>query len=225
MKISIKLLMCIFCVSNILNLGCNDSQKQIKSINVSRTYELDTLESSAKWNRFLEQGETKTKVKLFGQLADVTIDGLKLNTDGKVVLNSGQMVNYNDTLTKGEVNFDLNLVGVNKQNTKNDKFLKTKQLEGSKFDISVTEEEPKVFYIVNKMTIGDSIKEPFTTASFDLKNDSTITFTGEVKFNTLDWPIRDDENVKSVIKDEITMKMELIFNLTSINRDTIYMTN
>lgn len=204
---------------------CNEPQKQIKEINTTKTYSLDTLKSDANWKRFLEQGKTKTKVKLFGQLADVTIDGLKLNTDGNVILNSGEMINHNDTLTKGTIIFDLNLVSVKSQKTKNDKLLKTKKLKDSKFSISITKEDTAVYYMENKMTIGNVTKEPITTAHSDYKNDSIFTIIGEVKFNTLDWPIRDDDNVKSVIKDEITIEMELFFNLVDVEKDTVYMTN
>lgn len=209
----------------IILTSCNEKQREIKEINTSKILMLDTINSKVTWQRYLEQGKTTTKVKIFGQLADVTIDGLKLNTDGRVLLKSGEMVNVNDSLTNCEVQFDLNMVSVQKQNTKKDKLLKTRQLKNSKFSITVTKEKPSVYLMVNKMTINDVTKEPITKASTDFENDSLIVIKGEVIFNTLDWPIRDDDNIKSVIKDEITIDMELLFNLVNVKKDTVYVQN
>lgn len=224
MKHSINLTLA-FVFLSILLIQCNQAENEvkIKEINTTKTYELDLSKSSVKWKRHLEQGKTKTKIKLFGGTADVTIDGFKVNTNGDIDLVSGQISRWNDSISNGQIVFDFTSIRLNKgRNSKEDKLFTEKKFKSSTFEVQIIEESQSTNSLTNKLTIDSVTNEINTTAAVDYSKDSVLSIIGEFKMNTLDWPIREKENAKSVIKDEITLDVELFFNRNNIQQDTVF---
>ncbi len=209
-----------FCL---LLFACSEPKKEIKAIDITKSFTLDTINSNATWSRYLEQKKTKTRMRLFGGMADVTLDGLKLNTSGSIELVGGAIVSLNDTLQNGAIKFDFTSIKINTdRRKKEDDLFKTKQYPESKFKILKIIADSSAFRLESELTIAGVANEVNTQAQIDLQNDSLIIVNSVFEINTLDWPLRDENAKKNVIKDVITVNMKLRFNLADIQRDTTF---
>jgi len=222
---NLKLTALIYAVALITVCSCNEPEKKISSIDVTESYITDTLKSTASWSRDLEQGKTKTQIRIFGGLADVTIDGLSLTSEGDIDIVRGDLLKFNDTLINGNIIFDFTSFSLNTdRRLKEEDLFKVKEYPESRYEIKKIVPDSAGYELTGNLTIADVSNEVKSNARFTQNNDSVIEMNSDFEIQTLDWPLRDEKNAKSVIKDVITVHLKVFFNKESVQRDTTFIT-
>ena len=171
---------------------------------------LNIEESSISWERFLDQKATKKKVKLFGAMVDMEMGPVTLTMNGEVTPLKGGIKLLNDVYNSGNLIFDMKTFkfaeerGQGLFNTKDYpeselKFDEFKELKGDKENN----------YTVS-MTLTIQKHSETITAPMSVKSDGkSCSIIGDFKFNTLDFPLRDNAKKSEVNKDEITVLLNL----------------
>lgn len=210
-----KLLLVSFSLSVLLS--CSSDSKESNSSNSQETeeevktvitsdYQLISSESSAKWERTLDQKPTKQKVKLFGKMVDVELGEVKLNTNGTVQIKEGNLTTTDDKISSCDVVFDMA------------SFKFSEEKGSGLFDVTEYPNSTLELYnfeqsiIKGKLTIQEVSNEIDVNLTSSLNKD-IYTLTGSFVLNTLDYPLRKKVKEKDINKDEIKVTFEFIYQL------------
>lgn len=184
--------------------GKNNENTPVIADAVVVNYQLNAEESKADWNRTLDQKPTKQKVKLFGQMVDVDLGAVKLNSNGNATLTEGTLTETDGELTRATVVFDMSSFKLAKEKG-NGLFDVTKHPNSTLVLTDISDKTAK-----GKLTIEGASKNmgvEITTT----KTNKGHTLKGSFVVNTLDFPLRDKVTAKDVNKDEIKVDFELIY--------------
>jgi hypothetical protein len=77
------------------------------------------------------------------------------------------------------------------------------------------------FVLKGELTIKDKTGKVEFVASIKKEENKTVSLTGTLVLQTLDWPICEDANPANVNKDLITLNMNLVFSNPVEKTDTI----
>lgn len=192
----------------------NSEETEVIPEDVISDMTLNAQKSTATWERVLDQKATKKKVKLFGAMAEVEMGPVKLNMEGNVTPVKGGLKLVNDACESGNLIFDMatfkfaeesgqGLFDVKDYPQSELTFDKFKELKGdAKYNSTVT------------MTLTIQKHSETITAPMMVTNDGkTCSIKGNFKFNTLDFPLRDNAQKKDINKDEITVFLDLSYSL------------
>ena len=192
--------------------GENNENQQEESVDVITQYQLKTDTSSATWDRYLHQGPTKKKMKLFGADVEVDMGEVELNTNGDVQLKSGELKQVNNELTSLNVLFDMTTFKLNTDmEDKHDDLFKTKEYPESELSISEFNKGEGVYDLKGSLTIAD-VTQPMEATATVTEGENGKTIEGKFVIETLDFPLRDEAATKVTIKDEVTITLSLTFN-------------
>jgi hypothetical protein len=185
------------------NSSENIAEEQIPEPVIAE-FKIDTKNSSAKWERTLDQKPTKQKVKLFGKMVDVELGEVKLNTNGSVSITNGGLSTTDDQLTEATVVFDMA------------SFKFAKEKGSGLFDVTQHPNSTLVLKDFNDSTvIGDlTIQETTSEVVVNLsstKTENTYTLEGNFTVNTLNFPLREKVKAKDINKDEIKVNFTFIY--------------
>ena len=171
--------------------------------------ELNAEESSATWDRFLDQKATKKKVKLFGAMVDMELGHMKLNMNGDVTPIRGGLITTNDEFTSGNLIFDMATFKFAEEQGQG--LFDTKDYPESELTFDSFEEYAGDNYnYMASMTLtiqehSEKIEAPVSLTT----TDGTTQLTGVFSFNTLDFPLRDNAKKSEVNVDKITVNLDL----------------
>ncbi len=185
------------------NKSSNESTEEIAAIVAE--YKLNTDESSADWERTLDQKPTKQKTKMFGQMVDIELGAVKLTSNGSATLKEGGLSTTDDVLTKATVVFDMA------------SFKIAKEKGNGLFDVKTHPNSTLILTEISdskatgELTIEDTSKKMDVTISSTKIKDG-YTLNGSFVVNTLDFPLRDKVTEKDINKDEIKVTFELVYN-------------
>lgn len=177
--------------------------------------------SKADWSRVLDQKATKRQVKLFGNMVDVEMGPVKMDMSGNVELVEGGLTTKDEGYEKGQIVFDMATFHFAKE--KGEGLFNVKEYPHSTLDFlsfTVTSDSVKNYNSRVKLTIQEHAQEYDIPLSLT-KSDSILKLKGSFKFNTLDFPLRDNIQKKDVNKDEITVKLDLGFDLAGTKKDSV----
>lgn len=183
----------------------NNENAAVEVAAVVVNYQLNAEESKADWNRTLDQKPTKQKVKLFGQMVDVDLGAVKLNSTGNATLTEGNLTVTDDELTEATVVFDMASFKLAKEKG-NGLFDITKHPNSTLVLTEISNKSAK-----GKLTI-EGVSKNMDVEITTIKTDKVHTLKGSFVVNTLDFPLRDKVTAKDVNKDEIKVDFELIYN-------------
>jgi len=171
--------------------------------------QLNAEESSATWERFLDQKATKKKVKLFGAMVDMELGPMKLNMNGDVTPIRGDLTTTNGIFTSGNLIFDMATFKFAEEQGQG--LFDTKDYPESEltFD-SFKEYVGDNYNYMASMTLtiqehSEKIEAPMSITTAD----GTTQLTGVFSFNTLDFPLRDNAKKSEVNVDKITVNLDL----------------
>lgn len=167
-------------------------------------FKLNAAESKAEWERTLDQKPTKQKVNLFGQVVDVDLGAVKLNSNGSGTLKEGSLNVIEDALTEATVIFDMA------------SFKFAKEKGNGLFDVTTHANSTLVLTDISNSKAngeliiqGTSKKMGVQVTSTKTKNGHTLS--GSFIINTLDFPLRDKVTKKDINIDEIKVGFELYY--------------
>ena len=168
-------------------------------------YQLNAEESSADWARTLDQKPTKQKTKLFGQMVDIELGAVKLNSNGSVTMKEGVLSTADDALTEATVVFDMASFKIAKEKG-NGLFDVTKHPNSTLVLTNITDTKAD-----GLLTIEGTSKKTDVTVS-TTKSKKGHTLSGTFIVNTLDFPLRDKVTAKDINKDEIKVTFNLVYS-------------
>lgn len=195
-------------------------KKEIVTINTTTTYNLNAEGSEVTWDRYLHQGPTKKKVKLFGADAEIELVEVELTTTGGLNLSEGVLKEYNESITSIKIDFDMTTFKLNTNMEKGDDLFKSKEYGSSSLIISEIIED-SVGYVLNGDLEIAGVTNPVFVAATIEDNENSKTISGELIIQTLDWPLRDESAKKSVIKDEVTIQLKMVFEKGEVKQDSV----
>lgn len=175
-----------------------------EAVSVVVNYTLNVADSEADWERTLDQKPTKQKVQLFGQMVDVDLGPVKLNSNGSVTIKEGKLTITDDALTEANIVFDMA------------SFKFAKEKGNGLFDVK---NHPNSTLVLNNFSDGTA-KGQLTIQGTSKKMDVTVsanktgkgqTLKGSFVVNTLDFPLRDKVTAKDINKDEIEVTFEFVY--------------
>ena len=210
---------CLFLTVILLSsiLSCNFSgsagkNEENTTINTTKTYELIADSGSIKWDRYLHQGPTTKKVKLFGTMADVSMGEIEISSNGEVKPVKGSLTEINGKLTKGELIFNMTTFRLNtNMEDKNDDLFKTKEYPESTYEMLEIIPDTAGYMIKGQLTIAKKTNKVDAHATISKQGKNGLKYLSTLTIKTLDWPLRDESAKKCVIKDEITIKISIFF--------------
>lgn len=178
---------------------------------ITTEYILVSDSSSVKWERYLHEGPTKKKMKLFGADVEVEIGDVELNTVGEAQLNSGKLIEVNNELISSTLSFDMTTFKINTDmENKFDDLFKANEYPESILNFSQVVKTDSNYTLNGSLTIADVENSIVATANIFDHNEGK-KMDGKFVINTLNWPLRDEEAIKSTIKDEVTVSISLFF--------------
>lgn len=170
--------------------------------------ELDPTLSSATWERTLDQKATTQKVKLFGQMVDVELGAVKMNTNGTVALQSGTLSTNNDEPIEATTVFDMTSFKIAQE--KGNGLFDIQQYPSSALKMSDFIADSTGFTTKGELTIQGT-SAPVDVKLVEIKNERARHLKGSLKINTLDFPLRDQVTTKDINTDEIVVSFDLIY--------------
>ncbi|MDX2361020.1 MAG: YceI family protein [Crocinitomicaceae bacterium] len=173
-------------------------------------FQLDTENSSADWDRFLDQKATKKQIKLFGALVDVEMGPLTLNMTGNVIPVGGAMTTTNEECTAASLIFDMSTFKFAEESGEglfNTKDYPESELTFDSFEVLEGDEDHN-YTVTMTLTIQDHSEEIVAPLNIQTSEDSG-SISGDISFNTLDFPLRDNAKKSEVNTDEITVHLDL----------------
>jgi|GEM_PF-4599243 len=206
-------------------LSCS-SEKNEKSFSISKTetFIVDTSKSLVKWDRFVDNKLINKKVKLFGSYVDVKMENVTFNSSGTTPVTGGELIYINDVFSSGKIQMNFSVCRFYSE--EEESFFKVKEYPPVIMQIKSIEQDSLnksgKLNILATLTIRDSIKNISFPADFVKDSLNNLRMSGEYILQTLDWPIRENPDVKNIRKDEITFKFDLGFLLSKTATDTIY---
>ena len=206
----------VFCTIGLLFSSCaentsdnstpksdNQTVEEIEAIVAE--YTLNPKKSSADWERTLDQKPTKQKTKLFGQMVDIELGAVKLNSNGSATLKDGELTTTDEALTKATVIFDMASFKIAKEKG-NGLFDVKKHPNSTLILTEITDSKAN-----GELTIENTSKKMNVTISSTKENGEHI-LSGSFVVNTLDFPLRDKVTAKDINKDEIKVTFTLVYN-------------
>lgn len=190
----------------------NSTETEITPEDILADFELNTDESSITWERYLDQKATKKKVKLFGAMVDMEMGPVTLTMNGDVTPLNGTIKTVNNACSSGNLIFDMatfkfaeergqGLFNVKDHPESELKFNEFKVLKGDKANN----------YTVSMALTIQKHSETITAPMFVNFDGKSCSIKGNFKFNTLDFPLRDNAQKKDINKDEITVFLDLSY--------------
>lgn len=176
-------------------------------------WDFDADNSEVSWSRILDQKATKKKVKLFGAEVDMELGPVKLNMEGDVSLKEGYLNDENGNYQDGVIIFDMATFKFAEE--KGEGLFNTNDYPNSTLEFLSFDPISDGEYNYNsnvRLTIQDHSEEFEVPLKIET-GESLVNVTGEFQFNTLDFPLRESARKKDVNKDEITVDMDMNFNL------------
>ncbi len=167
-------------------------------------YVLNAENSTAKWERTLDQKPTKQKVKMFGKMVEVDLGEVKLTSNGTVTIKEGGLTTTDDELTEATVVFDMASFKFAKEKG-NGLFDVTNHPNSTMVLTNITDSSA-----MGNLTIQGASKEMDVQVA-TAKTENGYTLTGSFVVNTLDFPLREKVKEKDVNKDEIKVDFELVY--------------
>jgi polyisoprenoid-binding protein YceI len=181
-----------------------DVHKEI--VIVKNNYQIDASNSSANWERTLDQKPTKQKVKMFGSMVDVELGAVKLNTNGTVTVKDGELNTTDGEITIATIIFDMTTLKFAKE--KGNGLFDAKKYPNSTLEIANFSSDSTGYNAEGTLTIQE-ISSPITTHLNITKLENSYLLKGTFTINTLDFPLRDKVTEKDINKDEIKINFEL----------------
>lgn len=190
------------CESDTTENGTSKTTSE-KTASVLVDYKLNPTESKADWERTLDQKPTKQKVKLFGNMVDVDLGAVTLNSNGNVTITEGGLITTDNTLTEATVIFDMAT------------FKLAKEKKNGLFDVTKHPNSTLILTEISDSTANGKLTIQGVSSETDVhvttkKIGSGYQLKGYFVVNTLDFPLRDKVTAKDINKDEI----KVIFDLT-----------
>ncbi len=184
----------------------NETTEEVAEVAVPilADYLLNVEESSAKWERTLDQKATKQKVKLFGSMVDVELGEVKMTTNGTVAIKEGGLTTTDDALTSAHVVFDMASFKFAQEQGRG--LFDVKQYPNSTLMLNNFSDSTATGTLTIQNTTNDAVVKIATS-----KAENSYKLTGTFTVNTLDFPLREKVKEKDVNKDEIKVDFELVF--------------
>lgn len=198
------------CGSDSQNTDNDSTQDQIVTepeVVVSE-YQLVSEQSSANWERTLDQKPTKQKVKLFGKMVDVELGEIKMTTNGTVAINEGGLTVTDDNPTSAHIVFDMASFQFAKE--KGDGLFNVKEFPNSTLVLNDFADSTAS----GTITIQETNKD-IEVSTKVVSTDNGYNINGSFTLNTLDFPLREQVKAKDVNKDEIKVDFELTYTLSN----------
>jgi len=228
-KIIRKSVFCLFVLA-LSSCGTSDNngitgsdasaKKEIITVNTTANYNLVAEGNEVTWDRYLHQGPTTKKIKIFGADAEVELGEVELNTSGDVSMNSGILNEYNDSITDLTLFFDMTTIKLNTDMEKGDDLFKANEFGSSELRITEVVKDSIGYILKGELEIA-SVSNPITVQAQIESTETGKKINGDLVIQTLDWPLRDASAKKSVIKDEITIKLNLQFEAGEVQEDSV----
>ncbi len=202
----------------ILILSCSpisDSKSNDESrtkVKVYRTYTLDSLNPKATWNRILDQKPTKQKVEMFGQMVDVDLGEVKMETSGTAEIKSGDLKTTDDSITSAIIIFDMASFKLSKEKGKG--LFDVKKYPDSKLEMNTFKKDDALYKAKGKLTI-QNITNPVDIKLEVIKTDKTYQLKGSFVFQTMDFPLRENVAKKDINKDEIKISFDVKYSFAT----------
>ncbi len=176
---------------------------------INSNYQLNITNSKADWERTLDQKPTKQKIKLFGSMVDVELGAVKLNTNGTITVNNGELKTTNGDVSDATVIFDM--ASLKFAQEKGSGLFDAKQYPNSTLALNNFKVDSTGYLADGTLTI-QKVSKPVIAHLTIVKVDKSYSLKGSFTINTLDFPLRDKVTEKDINKDEI----KIIFKLNYI---------
>lgn len=172
--------------------------------------------SDVNWSRILDQKATSKKIKMFGSVANVKLGPVKLNMEGKVQLKEGYILDRDGIPDKGEIIFDVATFSFAKE--KGDGLFDVKKFPYCNLNFIEFKPKSDSSYATDLLLTIQEKSDTIKDVDFLIKeNNKSLILTGQFKFNTLDFPLRENAKKQEVNKDEITVNLNLKFDFAEKN--------
>ena len=173
---------------------------------IKAEYTLDASTSSATWERTLDQKATKQKVKMFGQMVEVELGAVKLNSNGSVSIQSGTLTTKDEVIAEATAIFDMASFKIAQE--KGNGLFDVQEYPSSTLKMTDFTADSTGYVAKGELTIQGA------NATVDINLNQTKTsngynLTGSLLINTMDFPLRDQVTAKDINKDEIVVTFEL----------------
>lgn len=189
-----------------------DNEEEKIPEDVLADFTLNLEESTAKWERVLDQKSMKKQVKMFGALVDVEMGAMNFTMSSEVTPIDGTLKTTNDIPNEGVMHFDMATFKFQEDRGSglfDVKEYPTSELVFEEFEVHNTKGSDYTTKI--KLTLQNH-SESFTIPVLMHMIDDTWTISGHFTFNTLDFPLRDKAEQRVVNKDEITVFLNLKYD-------------
>ncbi len=198
-----------------------DSRTKITTIN--KQFELVPDKSKIDWTRFVDNKKVEKTIRLFGNDTKVTMENVQFNTEGTLDVKKGDLLMTDNKWVSGDVELDFTAVRL--WSEEEQKYFATKEFPASQLKIESFENDTtgKDNYILNcTLSILDSTKAITIPAEITTDSLGLTLLKGVYKLQTLDWPLKENNDRKKVRKDEFTLNLELYFENTKSDTSVVY---
>lgn len=177
---------------------------------VSAAYKLLADKSTITWDRKLDQKSMKRTMKILGADVQVDMDAVTLNMSGNVTPKNGSLITTDDVPESGDLFFDMATFKFAAEKGNGLFDTKTYPTSELKFIAFTSDTLEGSYHSKCELTIQEHMEKMEIPVTISIEND-TVSMTGTFSFNTLKFPLRAPDQQATVNKDEITVKLNLVY--------------
>lgn len=213
----------IFLAFGLLSCGGSSEDNRESTVIISKTYVLDTESSTVAWNREVNYKNITTQVKLFGVMADVSMDNVEYQTNGDAVASSGYLLDVDGEMLIGDIEIDLSLTRFYSQ--QEESFFVNEEYPPAYIDIYAFEKNEDIeneytaFCLLSMGETMDSISFP---VEMIVVEGESVNMIGSYMMETSNWPILNQPEPENVVFDNIYFDFNLNYIFESEAEETIY---
>jgi len=210
-------------VFGILSCGGANEDNRESEVIISKTYGLDTENSTVTWNREVNYKSITSQVNLFGVMSDVLMENVEYQTNGDAVVSSGYLLDVDGKMLIGDIEIDLSLTRFYSQ--QEERFFVNEVYPPAYLDIYAFEKNADVeteytaFCLLTMGQTMDSISFPVEIIVVD---GESVQMVGAYMIETSNWPILNQPEPEDVVFDNIYFDFNLNYIFESEAEETVY---
>lgn len=188
----------------------NASSEENAKKDTLTTFLVDTSASTVKWQRDVENKVENKQIQIFGATATVNMENVAYTSNGELPVIDGKLIYENEVVDRMDLTINFTMVRLFSKGSTEAISTETFPPSLLRIDKIAPDSIAGQFLMEGNLTIKDKTGSVKFTSTIK-KQDKSVTLSGNLILQTLDWPIREDVNAANVKKDVISLSMELVF--------------
>lgn len=213
----------VIIVLGLISCGGAKEDNREATVIITKTYGLDTENSTVTWNREVNYKNITTQVNLFGAMVDVSMEDVEYQTNGDAVASSGYLLDVDGKMLIGDLEIDLSLTRFYSQ--QEESFFVNEEYPPAYLDIYAFDKNEDVeneYTAFCLLSMGDTSDSVSFIVEMTVVDGESVQMIGSYMMETSNWPILNQPEPENVVFDNIYFDFKLNYIFESEAEETVY---